>query len=267
MSKIPKTPYPARLAWAKRLAGALSVALLCGGASAQDGRFGTFARSLSHTSHGYQRVPDPTGSAPSAQVDRFEVRAGDCGANSGWNDCATDRERSELSDSGSSATTEGSEWWYGWSLYLPTDYPLLHPAKTALGQFHQHNGPPAFMFQNGGGGYWIDRNFGKTTDYVQLLTQAQMQGAWNRVEVHARWSQQDGFFQVYINGDLKYDFKGPTMTQPSVYFKYGVYRSYVSRYGSPAPTQVVLFAQVQRAQTRQGLSTPANAALPPVRAN
>lgn len=250
----PTTRLSSGPAWARRVGLALIVALLQGCVSASGNGFGAFQRSLSHTPHGYQRVPDPTGTAPSAQVDRFEVRAGECAANTGWSDCTNDRERSELSDSGTSATGEGSEWWYGWSLYLPPDYPVIAPAKTALGQFHQHNGPPAFMFQNGAGGYWIDRNFGNTTDYVQLLTQAQMLGTWNRVEVHARWSRSDGFFRVYINGEPKYDFKGATMTMASVYFKYGVYRSHVSRYGKPAPTQVALFAQVQRASTRQGLA-------------
>ncbi len=226
------------------------------GSTLNKGDFSSFERSLSTTSYGYSIVNDPTGVAPTSMVERFEVRPGDCSSDAGWSDCKNDRERSELSEK--SKNYENSDWWYGWSFYTPPEYPIIAPAKTAIGQFHQHSGPPAFMFQNGNGGYWVDRNFGSTTDYIQLLTHEKMLGQWNKVEVHALWKQEDGFFQVFVNGELKYDFKGRTMSGTSVYFKYGVYRSYVSRYtsinsNSPAPTQVVLFANVKKAKNRQDL--------------
>lgn len=233
----------------------LAVALLSACASnINRGSFGAFKRSLNDKSHGYAVVPDPTGNAPSKFVERFEVRSGDCSYNTGWSDCENDRERSELTET--EKNYSGSEWWYGWHLYLPPDYPLIAPAKTALAQFHQHDAPPAFMFQNQSGGYWIDRNFGSTTDLIPLLSHEEMIGRWNRIEVHARWDKTNGFFRVYVNGALKYDFNGTTMTASSSYFKYGVYRSFVSRYknGQPAPTQVALFANVTRSKTREGLN-------------
>lgn len=50
------------------------------------GTFGPFVLSLNDTRHGYQVVRDPTGAAPSKQVERFEVRPGDCNRNGGWDD-------------------------------------------------------------------------------------------------------------------------------------------------------------------------------------
>ena len=222
------------------------------------GYFTSFSRSLSTTSHGYSIINDITGVAPSTEIERFEVRPGDCSSTSGWSDCATDRERSELTEG--SRNYENSEWWYGWSFFIPDEYPIIYPAKTAIGQFHQDDGPPAFMFQNGSGGYWIDRNFGNTTDYIQLLTQEEMLGKWNKIEVHALWKKENGFFRIFVNGELKYDFKGRTISGSSVYFKYGIYRSYLSRYAasngnSQAPTQVVLFSNVRKAKTRSALQS------------
>jgi len=61
------------------------------------GSFGPFKRSLNNKSYGYSVVKDFTGRSGVEFVERFEVRAGDCGSSSQWSDCRSDRERSELS--------------------------------------------------------------------------------------------------------------------------------------------------------------------------
>ena len=217
----------------------------------------SFKRSLNTSAYGYTLVEDHTGSAPSTKVERFEVRAGDCGAQPGWSDCDSDRERSELSENGSAPL--GSEYWYGWSFYLPPNHPNIYPAKVAFGQFHQRNSrSPAFMFQNDAGGLLIDKNFGHSTERVPLISQDDLLGRWHHIEVHAKWDKLDGFFRVYVNGDLRYETTGSTSSGADIYFKYGLYRSFLSRYKTKigtqeVPTQVVLFANVRRATTRQGL--------------
>jgi len=52
------------------------------------------SRSLNDTPHGYQIVNAPVRAGQESQ--RFEVRPGDCGKSKTWNDCETDRERSEI---------------------------------------------------------------------------------------------------------------------------------------------------------------------------
>ena len=213
------------------------------------------SRSLNTTPHGYTVIEDPTGSAPTEYVERFEVRPGDCSATDGWSDCNNDRERSELS---AVKDRLGSSWWYGWSIFIPDDYPIVFPTKTALGQFHQVGSQPAFMFQNGSGGLSIDRNFGRSTNVHKLITHEEMVGQWTTIEVYAEWGKA-GTFRVYVNGELKWVFTGTT-AESDPYFKYGIYRSFLSRYqnhtgASEVPTQSVLYANVRQARTRAGLNS------------
>ena len=240
----------------------VSVALLTACQTIDRGSFGPFMRSLNTKSYGYQVVADPTGAAPTALVERFEVRPGDCAANTGWDDCANDRERSELSENGG-RTPAGRTWWYGWSLYLPSDYPNVYPTKVALGQFHQSSSHPVWMFQNSSGGYHLDDQVhGSTVRYHTLIDEKALRGRWHRIEVQARWSRkEDGFMRVWVDGNQKVDHAGPTMDADEVYFKYGVYRSFLSRYKTArkvdaVPPQVAYFANVRRSATREGLAAP-----------
>lgn len=215
--------------------------LLCG---CQTNALAPMKRSLSRTSWGYQVIADPTGLAPSPRVERFEVRPGDCGANDGWNDCTSDRERSELS----SAVIAG-ETWVHWSIYLPSDYPIIYPVKTALGQFHQKSGHVIWMFQNVDGGYTVDnQTSGRTIQKKRILSDADMRGRWTDVLVHAKWTPaSDGFFDVFVNGETtpRYSWRGATQSAgKDVYFKYGVYRSFMSRRPGDEPTQIVYYADV-----------------------
>jgi hypothetical protein len=92
---------------------ALLAGFLLGGCQAVDrGSFGPFERSLNNKTYGYEVVDDPTGSAPTLMVERFEVRPVDCSANSVWSDCKTDRERSELIQKGI-LESKSSNYWYG----------------------------------------------------------------------------------------------------------------------------------------------------------
>ena len=68
---------------------------------------------------------------------RFELRDGDCGYGSSWNDCNLDRQRHELAGKKHSP---GSEHWYFWSIYLPNDFQVIFLVSNLLGQFHQDDG-------------------------------------------------------------------------------------------------------------------------------
>lgn len=227
--------------------------------SVDRGSFGQFKRSLNTTDYGYSIIEDPTGSAPTKMVERFEVRPGDCGSDSGWSDCKKDRERSELSQT-NQVKSLGTSKWYGWSIYIPDDYVNIYPTKVALGQFHQKSGPVIWMFQNDKGGYHLDDQM--RYRYYKLIDEKDLRGKWHRIAVHAKWSKgEDGFFKVWVNGEQKVDYIGSTMTVTSTYFKYGVYRSYMTRYRGAngvedVPAQTVLFANVRRSDSREGLTAP-----------
>ena len=185
--------------------------------------------------YGYQIVSKDDGHPVRAgnQSIRFEVRNGDCGRDPGsWSDCKNDRERHELSG-GDSDMTKG-EYWFSWSIYFPKDHKNLYPLSNAFGQFHQKEGNPVFMFKELKNGYSIVRTItDKDEDYDQknLLNNEEVLGKWFDVLINAKWTKKkDGFFKIWINNELKYDYVGPTKSKSKVYQKFGVYRTGITRY-------------------------------------
>lgn len=232
--------------------------MLAGCASGGDVYSGwSFQKSLpsGFKAHGYKIVLKQNGHPvrDGEQSMRFEVRAGDCGRSEGWSDCQNDRERHELK----SGAWSSGEKWYHWSIFLPRDYPVIYPVKTALAQFHQQNGHVVWMFQNSGGGYFVDnQTSGRTIQHKQILTDEDMRGRWSDILVHARWTHRnDGFFRVYVNGETepRYAWRGKTKSRGrQVYFKFGVYRSFVSRRAGDEPTQVVYYDHLRKARSCAG---------------
>ncbi|KEQ04792.1 polysaccharide lyase [Pseudorhizobium pelagicum] len=235
---------------------ALTVAVTAGCTSS--GGFSSFDLQSAGKSYAYSRSRAPDGS----NAERFELRPGDCPRSTG--DCGADRERIEKSEQ-LPASKVGSEYWYSFSVYVPEDWPRTAPLTTKLGQFHQKGeGKPPVLFQFDEYGYEFElsnpsqvqkdpMNPVRPLRNVSLKPAAAMRGAWTEVLVHAKWSrQQDGFINVWVDGQKKVDLAGPNVdrNQP-VYFKYGIYRSFVSRYGGrDYPTLVAWFRDVKRGPTR-----------------
>ena len=164
---------------------------------------------------------------------RFEVRSGDCGSDpDGWSDCKNDRERHELTVGGKKDLMSKGEYWFSWSVYFPEEHQNLYPLSNNYGQFHQRKGEPVFMFKERKYSYSVVKTIGED-DYEErkLVGKNVMPGKWHDILVHAKWSKKkDGFFKVWVNNELKYDYKGPTKTKQYVYYKFGVYRTGISRY-------------------------------------
>ena len=188
-----------------------------------------------------------------SQSIRFEVRDGDSW---GW-DSRNDRERVELII----CCFEKKTHWNAWSIYLPKDFPIIFPAKVAMGQFHgSGDNPPEFMFQNQfdkyskskSGGYWLTPAE-SISDHVskKLLDQKDMLGKWNDILINAKWTHKDdGFFKIWINGKLTYEHKGKThLKGEEIEHQLGIYRSYVSRSPGPDPTQIVFYDELRYAKT------------------
>ncbi|MEP4378354.1 MAG: hypothetical protein ABJ215_03335 [Alphaproteobacteria bacterium] len=66
-----------RLSASVAIAGALVLSACSPGAG--HGGLGEFRRSQNSTPHGYTVIADPTGAAPTATIERFEVHPGECG--------------------------------------------------------------------------------------------------------------------------------------------------------------------------------------------
>ena len=188
---------------------------------------------------------------------RFELRAGDCGKDKdgGWNDCKKNRERHELS--GRYRVSKG-ERWYAWSIYIPEDFVNSDPVSVMLGQFHQERKHVIWMFKHKRGGYWLENYVPEyTVENKQILSKEEFFGKWNDILVNVNWTHKDdGFFKVWANDKLVYDFKGKTKSKGvKTYFKFGIYRSKVSfykqRYKKDIPTQVVYFDEVRAGKKKE----------------
>lgn len=223
----------------------------------------TVSRSLSNTAYGYQvvRSPEPTRAGNVAQ--RFELRHGDCHFDTTWNDCNTDRSRTEVLVEQNMTT--GEEYWFSFSLFLPSTFETSNTVKSTIGQIKPRGGPSGeyagfaslpslFQLYALGNEYnlcWqelIDPAAGTTmcTD-IKMAKIDEMKGKWTDVALHFSTSQSSGFVHVYVNGQLKGSINKPLVNYPARNFfaKYGIYNTLISRNGVPMPTQVVYFDEVK----------------------
>lgn len=192
------------------------------------------------------------------RAERFEVRQGDCAAQPGWSDCAMDRERAEMSEL-KPYTALGKPTWYTWSFYLDPNWPDLTPVTTTIGQFHQRDqSAPAILFVQRDGRYMVRIESAKalypTANVVTLLRNEELRGRWHTVMVYAKWSTgADGELKVWINGKQRMSLKGAnTVNTTPVYFKYGIYRSFVSR-TPDRPAHVLFIDEVRKGPTRESV--------------
>jgi hypothetical protein len=88
------------------------------------------------------------------------------------------------------------------------------------------------MFKELRGGYSVVRTIGDVDyDERRLIRNDDMSGKWHDILINAKWSKKDdGFFKVWVNDKLKYDYKGPTKTKKYVYEKFGIYSTGITRY-------------------------------------
>ncbi len=223
-------------------------------AQAADG-FGSFSLQSSR-SYSYQRAAAPDGTG----AERFELRSGDCPADTG--DCHKDRERVEKWEN-KPASRLDHEYWYHFSVFIPKEWPASGSVNTKLGQFHQFgNGKPPVLFQILRGQYIFELSNPSIRQadpmrplpplkQISLISANAMKGRWTSVTVNANWSRTPaGFIDVWVNGAKKVAVKGPNVDRDvPVYFKYGVYRSFVSKLKSDGPL-VAWFSGIRRGSSR-----------------
>lgn len=198
-------------------------------------------------------------------AERFILRSGDCPRSTG--DCRSDRERIEFFDS-RSGIKPGDEVWYAYSVFLPSDFPIPrgrpNDATLTIGQVHQRgtSGPELLMLYDATGLVVMMSNPLQLDDdpmnplgpfrYAEVASARSLLGRFNRIMIHAKWSRQsDGILEVFLNGRRVWAYEGPTTNaNDELYFKYGLYRSFVSRCGGPCPEMVAYYTDVRQGRTR-----------------
>lgn len=164
-------------------------------------------------------------------------------------------ERSELE---MNKTTIGSTYWYGWSIFIPSDwsdqdagfdilsqwpaYPTSRKMSCgAVGTYMTRNGSDViFKLQHQGDSADIDCNF------YTLGKISQLRGQWVDFVMQAKWTgNKDGFLKLWMkvgNGSYaqKIDYKGRTFWNDegsAPYMKMGLYKG-DPNFKGPAPRAV-----------------------------
>jgi hypothetical protein len=218
--------------------------------------------------HSYEYIKEKSKARAGSLYQRFELRAGDCfpSPKGGWNDCKTDRERFELS-SKPRQKPEGKQC-YGYSLMLDENFQSVHPTNTDLGQVHQTGGPTGNaggfksfppLIQIGAkydklifGWHELTGDENNITDnkrQFELAKISDMKGVWTDISFCLDF--QNKRMDAWVNGEKKVEIlRSPINFNPDkIYFKYGIYRSFVSRYKNihgAIPTQIAYYDEVRR---------------------
>ena len=200
-----------------------------------------------------------------AKSQRFEIRHGDCGKSSGWNDCTADRQRIERKERPKNKFSKpGKGIWYGYSVYFPSDFQSLGKTSIVLSQakvekelmplwllsFNDH---PYLLYSDG-----THCSLGSIRSWI---------GRWNDVTVYAHYGEQGQkiYFQLFKDGKLFCQRKKPIMAKSrigkdqKIGFKYGIYHSFVSRYLAKHATKPVnLAAYTQKQSSGTTSKSPTN---------
>ena len=140
---------------------------------------------------------------------KFELNDGECGYEPNWNDCENDRERTELYYK---RYPSKYERWYQFYIFLPEDYNSVAPSKMSLIQWKRHKPSKVLvMFQHMHAGLTFNRNGDTFRDsYVLLKKNEELLGNWTQIIFNTNWhpDPDKGFMKVWIDGQLKIDFKG-----------------------------------------------------------
>lgn len=201
--------------------------------------------------------------ADGTQGERFTLKAGDCPRSTG--DCRADRERVEFFDT-SQAVRPGDMRWYAWSFYLPSQgfpVPRFDGMPYMFGQIHQRGtSGPEIMLQMFPDGLWLflsnpyrldDDPMNPIGPYreVRLGSPRAFFDRWTRIKLQVGWSRgNDGFVRAWVNGRPAWSYDGPTTNaNDALYFKYGLYRSFVSRCGGPCPDATVYYRNVRQGRS------------------
>lgn len=233
---------------------------------------------------------------------RFEIRHGDCA----MDDCYKDRRRIELNMFDVPIT---NVTWFAWSIYLPKDFETLDTANTALGQIKSLGQQKFPLVQLNARENDIRFHF-QTPAYNESCTPVATDNIWLHrgkwidimvmLDFDTEVKKDKIYGQVYVNGkkDARCSIYNPIILRPKddVFFRYGIYNSFVSRWfdynktkevnltefndnhgsfnivsptnkpwdidwGIKAPTQIVHFDEIRVGPTRESVDINMNDAV------
>ncbi len=264
-------------------------------ASAVDEPHAPFERFYSPAPHNFRSVRARDG-APvrrGKRAQRFELRHSDCGGS----DCGNPRSRAEVQQTGDRDTASvGEEIWYGWSFFNESvpGFTRDDSLRLVFGQWTVGGdaAPAVRLIQLGEGegnfqecsaaictgpelvngdvvvqledmrrvmGWGDNRNNG----YIcRLFDMAQNRGRWVDITMTTNFGQSpEGYLRVWVNGELKCDYRGPVISVKSLLedaspeMRYGIFSSYNKRWkdahpNRPRPTLVAYYDELRIGRSR-----------------
>ena len=243
---------------------------------------------MGHNDHNFKYIEDKSKARAGKYFQRFELRDGDCFKDDGvdgWNDCENNRERVEFSTRPEQRPMKNQ--CYGYSLMLSKDFIDTHPTNTSLGQVHQKGGPtgtagglasfPPLIQIDARQGYlffnWHELSGSATnviddSRYHRLKPLKDMKEVWTDISFCLDFKNKR--MDAWVDGIKKVEIlKSPIFFKPkSIYFKHGIYRSFISRYklrnNGKMPTQIVFYDEVRRGNSIKKVDININPKLKPV---
>ena len=220
----------------------------------------------SQNKHNVNYIEDNSKSRSGNYYQKFELRNGDCFSDENWNDCDNDRQRIELS-SEPNQPISGKQC-YGYSIKLSNNFTDIRKVSTTLGQIHQKGGPsgkanslssfpPLIQIDARKGNLYLNwhklsgskDNVKDESKYYKLKTLKSMKGVWTDISLCLDFENKR--IDAWVNGKhIIKILKSPIFFEPeSIYFKHGIYQSFISNYTSfkgETPTQIVYYDEVRR---------------------
>jgi hypothetical protein len=232
--------------------------------------YGSHSNFFGQKKKNFQLITNPDKARRGEKYQRFEVADGDCFAGDDWNDCETDRERVEFTGTPMQKPT-GSQC-FAFSIMLDDSFQSASPTNTSLGQIHQKGGPkgsmegmksnpPLIQFDVSHDYYEMNwhvlsgsvNNVNDQSVFYKLISIDDMKGKWTDISFCLDFANSK--ISAWVNGDKKVDInKAPINAKfipTAIFFKHGVYRSFISKYKARhgtdvMPTQIVYYDEVRR---------------------
>lgn len=197
-------------------------------------KYGEWEVQSANKTHSIARAQSPTRNSEESL--RFEIRKNEI-----WVKSNHASYRSEVSTN--DFPSMGAEKWYGFSLYLPADFPI-EDNRLILAQWwaktKKHLGEvsrsPILQLRFAGGDlevilrWYQDKIVHDDEKYNQVKLYKFKKfplGQWNDFVFHIKWMpDENGFIETWWNGKKIIDYKGVTENQDEVgpMFKFGLYR-------------------------------------------
>ena len=241
---------------------------------------------MDHNDYNFQYIKDKTKARAGKYFQRFELRDGDCFGDDNWSDCENNRERVEFSAEPQQRPVK--KQCYGYSLMLSKEFIDTHPTNTSLGQIQQKGGPtgtaeglasfpPLIQIDACLGGLHLNWHVlsGSKTNVIdrgyhyELKRLRNMKEVWTDISFCLDFENKR--MDVWVDGVQKVKIlKSPISFVPKeIYFKHGIYRSFISKYKerkkkNKMPTQVVFYDEIRRGNSIEEVDININPKLKPV---